>query len=307
MNHEQAFDIYCNRDFPENSRSFQEACRILWNYVLSQAEYICRSYRQVVISAEEITSILLMRLFAKRKESFSPIQGRSSYIRTSIRNIAIDLYRSTIRHSNPNILGERQRVLSLEAIQADGRSLLDRIAVEESDTEENAIWNQLSQIECSLEKELYYTEIEQVEHRTPKGRATFLEMARLFSSYRDRNYTPTGNEYKKFDRQRIKMSEYLHQRSQFLLKQFPDVAHQLKELKEKSNFDRLVEEATPDDREAKIRTLQKNLDLIALLQYCPSGHWDRQDGTTQVLLARAKYSLFQSQLYRTKRKKSERN
>ena len=296
MNWKEAFDIYTDNRHTIQSRTFQEASFLLWNHVGKVASSIAAKYH-IRVDADEMTSIFLCRLAKKRAEQFVHISGKSSYIGTALRNISIDLYRAESKHITPETDSGRSSTVSLDQSLDEGRQLHELIAapIKEDDPIPN-----LEALENQLEIQLYEIEINNVQHRTPKGRLTFLSEAKLFRAYRDKQYDPKKSFYKKFDRQRELMKAYLEQQWHSLFLGNDEAMQQLEQYSNSPQIEPLFNSVNQQaDAEKQERLLSYMLSLAVLYRY--GNEVNSEDLTYQALRINCLRCLFTHQMYRTKR------
>jgi hypothetical protein len=296
LNWKEAFDIYIDNRHSTQSRTFHDASYVLWNHVQKIASAIASKYH-IKVDADEMTSVFLCRLAKKRNEQFFKISGKSSYIGTALRNISIDLYRSELKHANPQTDTGRKKTFSLDQSLSEGRQLHEIIAapLKEKDSLPN-----LDSLEKELEIQLYEVEIGQVEHRTPKGKQTFLVEAKQFRAYRDKLYDPKKSSYKKFDRQRELMKSYLELQWKQLFLVNQEAKNHVQKYAQNPQIYKLFDIVKlQSDAEKQERLLTYMMSLAALYQYNKS--YGSQDQTYKALQINCLRHLFIHQMYRTKR------
>ena len=299
MDWKTAFNIYTDCNYNSASGTFQRAAEILWAHLSLVSRSISSEYRSVVVSPEEMTSTFLLRLYRRRDLPFQEISGKSSYISTSLKNIAIDAYRKEKKHALPEADTGYSPPVSLDATQQDGRRFHELIAAPSQSTKPIQTFGGLEE---SLEKRLYDVEIHQVPTKTNKGRQTFLREAERFRSYRERKYDPKRSDYKKFDRQREQMKSHLATKKSLFLEQSPQVREQIKAIVELPAVVKLRNSLRSSiDYEKQDRLINYKISLLALDRYQKSTPVDESDPEYSAYLYCCLYDLFVHQMYRTKR------
>jgi hypothetical protein len=299
MNWKKAFDICTDSQYSEKLSVFNKACFILWQYMEAKATPMAAGY-SVHVDPAVVTSTILRRLLKRREKPFQLIAAKASYISMAIRHCCDDQYNSEIKHQSPVSGQGRKRVLSLDFSLENGRQLHELIAAPE-ETEEGTNIPIFDQLELKLETRLYEEEIHQVPHKTNKGRQTFLTEAKRFRDYRDRKYFPQARHYKKFDRQREIMKDYLSIIKQKSLN-VPEVSELINVYYQNAAVIDLFQSfANQMDSEKHERLIIYRISSIALYQYEQTYGIDESDKIYLGLLRNCLHDFFAHQMYRTKR------
>ena len=302
------FNEYIDGAKPVNPRVANQ----LWDIIESQALHIAPQH------AEEMTGILMTRLFNRRNKPHQLINTPKSYINTALKNIRTDIWRRDKRFSGyQDHLGDFHYHQSLDAmVFDDGPSMHELIPAEESSTEP-AI-NLESTLISLIRTYLYEEEIKLLtSHSTQKGELTFLECAHYFQPFALNQYHPGDQtKYKRFDRQRQKFLEHFISSISTL---DPACMSEIRQTIEDNNIEaqrhKILTQYQEDhsingeiiarqiDLQVAIKTLthviqQRNITTITLNTLL-------EDTLLRGLMIHCEYQIFRSEGYRTKRSKED--
>ena len=302
------FNEYINGAIPVRPRLANQ----LWDIIEAQARHIAPQY------AEEMTGILMTRLFNRRNKVHQPINTPKSYINTALKNIRTDIWRRDKRFSGyQDHIGEFHYHQSLDTmVFDDGPSMHELIAAEEQSTE--PVVDLESTLLGLVRTYLYEEEIKLLtSHSTEKGKNTFLECAHYFQPFALNQYHP-GNQtkYKRFDRQRQKFLEHLNTSIENL---DPDCMVAIRQVIEQNNIaeqriDILTEYQTDHSINGEI--IARQIDLQVALKTLTQAIQQRnntnvtlttllEDPILRGLMIHCEYQIFRSEGYRTKRSKED--
>lgn len=301
------FNSYINGDIAVSRHIANQ----LWEFIESQALHIAPQY------ADEMTCVLMTRLFNRRTKPHQPINTPKSYIITALKNIRTDIWRREKRRAGyQDHLGEFHYHQSLDSmVFNDGQSMHERVAAGNIPSE--PIEDIESIVLSIVRNYLYDEEIKQLSlHTTEKGERTFLECAQHFQSFALNQYQP-GNQtdYKRFDRQRKKFLEHLTTSLDLLPLECMTHIHNVIEQYNIYDQRESILNEYKNDNTVNGEIISRQIDLQVALRTLVAEierreinniHLDilLEDELLRGLMLHCEYQIFRTEGYRTKRSKN---
>jgi hypothetical protein len=301
------FNEYINGEHPVNPRVANQ----LWDLIEAQALHIAPQY------AEEMTGILMTRLFNRRNRPHQPINTPKSYINTALKNIRTDLWRRDKRFAGyQDHMGEFHYHQSLDAMVFDDGPSMHELIPSEAPPSEPVVDLEATLLSI-IRTYLYEEEIKLLtSHTTDKGKRTFLECAYYFQPFALNQYHPGDQtKYKRFDRQRQKFLEHFTTSIENLDPAcMAEIRHTIEQhgidAQRHSILTQYQEEhningeiiARQIDLQLALKTLvqvlqQRNITTVTLNTLL-------EDAFLRGLMIHCEYQIFRSEGYRTKRSKN---
>lgn len=311
QNLEKALHVVINREHQYSDKTFRQASPVLWDEISTRANKINAA------KSDEMTSTLFSRLLNRRKQPFQPIANPNAYIYTALKNIQKDMWRAEKRAAGyTDELGEYHQHRSLDEFVADSTQRLhEKIATPLTEDGNETEEHRLSALKEMIRLHLFNVEIKEVQSKTRKGELSFLQAAERFQEYSEGTYkVEDGAPYKKFDRQRIFMTQHLEAKlpsaesvsSQFIL----DFTERNGLAKRRALR---IEEAKSNEKmnvEIVHRQIEAEIAVRALFDYV-TNHAKKHDCTIQYLLGNTvtngivrhcQYHIFRLDMFRTKKR-----